>query len=219
MSTFEIDTSKIIDWLFPESNWNELEDQQYGQVLEKLSVTDSLKSEVADYLRVRNIRIGFHEQYRSGAGWTFLRSITLKPGKDPLKSNQDLLNPAVLSLIVHETYHLKQSIWMRLSMQGELRAWQFQKRMYPSIANGNEIGAEGDAYSGTKEHWDVLDRFSPDSREHLEWVRDVMKRVAKGYRSDRLPLYPLPQEIGFHLKRGDVIEAVKVVLNLLRGNN
>lgn len=221
MSAFEITASKLREWLIPESNWNELEISQYEQLLEKLSITDPLKEEVADYLRDGNIRIGFHEQYLSGAGWTFLRNITLKPARDPQRHSREHLDPVVLSLIVHETFHLKQSLWMRLSMQGELRAWQFQKRMYPSIANtkGNEIGAEGEAYGGTKEHWDELARLSPDSREDLDAAREVMKRVAKGYRSDRLPLFPLPQEIGYLLRRGNIIEAVRVVLSLLRGND
>jgi hypothetical protein len=214
MSTFEIDTAKIIEWLFPEANWKELELPMFEQVLERLAGIDELKSEVVDYLKGRKTKIGFHEQFHSGGGWTILRNITLKPGADHL-------DPYVLSLIVHETYHLKQSILMRLSMQGELRAWQYQKKHYPSIARtqGNDIGAANEAYAGTKSHWDRLAALSPDSREDLETARDLMMRVARGYRSDRLPLYPLPQEIGYHLRRGRFKDAIQVVLNLVRGNS
>lgn len=48
---------------------------------------------------------------------------------------------------------MSQSIAMRLSMQGELRAWQYQKQTYPHIAStrGNEIGTKGEAYGRGKE--------------------------------------------------------------------
>lgn len=130
------------------------------------------------------------------------------------------MDPFALSLIIHETFHLKQSLWMRLSMQGELRAWQYQKEHYPLIANvkGRQIGEAGEAYSRTQDHWDKLAKLSPDSREDLETARNLMKSVAKGYRADRLPLYPLPQEISYQLKQGKFGQAIKVALNLFRGN-
>lgn len=213
MSTFQIDSAKIIDGLFPESRWDILDETRYKQVLDKLAGVDSLKSEVVEYLKSQKIKIGFHEQYHSGGGWTVLRNITLTPGNDPM-------DPFALSLIIHETFHLKQSLWMRLSMQGELRAWQYQKEHYPLIANvkGRQIGEAGEAYSRTQDHWDKLAKLSPDSREDLETARNLMKSVAKGYRADRLPLYPLPQEISYHLKQGKFGQAIKVALNLFRGN-
>jgi hypothetical protein len=217
MSTFNIDGAKIIDWLFPESSWEKLDESRFRQILDRLAGVDPLNSEVVEYLKTQKVRIGFHEQFQSGGGWTILRNITL----EPLKPDGDPLAPDRLSLIIHETFHLKQSIWMRLSMQGELRAWQYQKKHYPPIANtsGKQIGEEGEAYPKTKEYWDTLADLSPDSREDLEAARDVMKQVARGYRSDRLPLYPLPQEIGYHLRQGRVGDAIKVVMNLVRGNS
>ena len=217
MSTFQIDSAKIIEWLFPESKWDALDETRYKQVLDRLAGLDSLSSEVAEYLNNQKIRIGFHEQYHSGGGWTILRNITLQP----LEPGGDHLEPLRLSLIIHETFHLKQSLWMRLSMQGELRAWQYQQKYYPLIAKskGKSIGEADEAYPRTKEHWDKLADLSPDSRGDLETARELMQRVAKGYRSNRLPLYPLPQEIGYYLKQGKIKDAIQAVLNLVRGNS
>lgn len=171
---------------------------------------DQLSDEIVNYIKNKKIKIGFHKQYKSGGGWTLLKNITLTPGDDPF-------NPYVLSLIIHETFHLKQSVWMRLSMQGELRAWQYQRQTYPAIAKikGNDIGADDEAYGGTKESWVKLANLSPDSREDLETARGVMQSISKGYRSDCLPLYPLPQEIGFCLRQRKITEAIKAVINLI----
>ena len=210
MSTFKIEGAKILDGLFPEFNWEELDFERYQKVFEKMMSVDELSNEVVNYIKNKKIKIGFHKQYKSGGGWTLLKNITLTPGDDPF-------NPYVLSLIIHETFHLKQSVWMRLSMQGELRAWQYQRQTYPAIAKikGNDIGADDEAYGGTKESWVKLANLSPDSREDLETARDVMQSISKGYRSDCLPLYPLPQEIGFCLRRGKIKEAIKAVINLI----
>jgi len=210
VSTFHIEGAKIIDGLFPEFNWEELDFERRQQVLEKLKNAEQLSNDVVNYIKNNKIKIGFHKQYKSGGGWTFLKNITLTPGDDPF-------DPYVLSLIIHETFHLKQSIWKRLCMQGELRAWQYQKQTYPEIAKtkGNEIGANREAYGGTKEHWDKLANLSPDSREDLEKAREVMQNISKGYRSECLPLYPLPQEIGFFLGQGRIQEAINAVINLI----
>ena len=210
MSTFKIESAKILDGLFPEFSWEELDFERYQKVCEKLMSIDQLSIEIVTYIKNKKIKIGFHQQYKSGGGWTLLKNITLTPGDDPF-------DPYVLSLIIHETFHLKQSVWTRLSMQGELRAWQYQKQTYPEIAKitGNEIGADKEAYGGTKEHWIKLASLSPDSREDLEKARDVMHDISKGYRSDCLPLYPLPQEIGFCLRQGMIKEAINAVINLI----
>jgi len=213
MSTFKIDGANWIDWIFPESTWEELDMTRYQELFNKLNDVESLKTGVLDFLKGKKIRIGFHKQYNAGAGWTFLKNITLRPGDNPT-------DPYVLSLIIHETFHLKQSFWMRLSVQGELMAWQYQKLTYPPIARtkGNEIGSSHEAYGGTKEHWDKLFALSPESRDDLMAAQDIMKDVAAGYRSDRLPLYPLPKEIGYYLKQGRIMDAIKVITNLIRGN-
>ena len=213
MSTFKIEGAKILDGLFPEFNWEELDFERYQKVFEKMMSVDELSNEIVNYIKNKKIKIGFHKQYKSGGGWTFLRNITLTPGDDPS-------DPYVLSLIIHETFHLQQSIPMRLSMQGELRAWQYQKQTYPDIANtkGNQIGMKNEAYGRgkeTNELWEKLSKLSPDSRDDLERARALMQEIAKGYRSDCLPLYPLPQEIGFCLRQGKIKEAIKAVINLI----
>src|SRR5512133_449603 len=124
MSTFIIEGAKILDILVPEFKWKALEDEQYTQVFDKLLSADPLRSEMLEYTKKKRPRIGYHEQYKSGGGWTALGNITLSPGDDPF-------DPYVLSLIIHETYHLTQSLLTRLSMQGELKAWQLQARTYP----------------------------------------------------------------------------------------
>jgi len=210
MSTFKIEGKKFLVGIFPEWVWDELKSDVYDQVFQKLSGIDQLKSDVAEYMKSKRIRIGFHKQYKSGGGWTVLRNITLSPGDDPL-------NPYVLSLIIHETYHLKQSIWTRLSMQGELRAWQYQKQTYPAIAKtkGNEIGSPGEAYGGTKEAWDELSQLNADSREDLEKAQKVMTRVSPGYRSGCLPLYPLGDEFKYYWRRKEYISAFGVFWTLI----
>ena len=210
MSTFKIEGKKFLVGIFPEWVWEELKSDLYEEVVHKLSGIEQLKSEVADYMRAKRIRIGFHKQYKSGGGWTVLRNITLSPGDDPL-------NPYVLSLIIHEAFHLKQSIWMRLSMQGELRAWQYQKQTYPEIAKvkGNQIGSAGEAYGGTAEHWDELSKLSAESREDLAKAQDVMTKISPGYRSGCLPLYPLGTEFKYYWGRKEYLSAFKVFWTLI----
>jgi len=214
MSTFKIEGVKWIDWLIPELNWKELDLPEYQEVFDNLNNIDLLDTNVVNYLKTKKFKVGFHKQYNSGGGWTFLKNITLTPGDDPK-------DPYVLSLIIHEAFHLTQSLWMRLSMQGELKAWKYQKQIYPQIARtkGNEIGSPNEAYGGTKQHWDKLADLSLDSRESLRIAQSVMKDIARGYRSDRLPLYPLPKEILFYLKQWKIKEAVHAVTNLIRGNS
>ena len=210
MSTFKIEGNKLLDGLFPERKWEELKSEVFDSVCQKLSEVEQLGSEVVGYMKEKRIRIGFHKQYKSGGGWTFLRNITLSPGDDPL-------NPYVLSLIIHETYHLKQSVWTRLSMQGELRAWQYQKLTYPNIAKtrGAEIGSPGEAYGGTREFWDELFALSPESREDLAKAQDVMTKISPGYRSGCLPLYPLGDEFKYYWGRKEYLSAFKVFLTLI----
>lgn len=207
MSTFKIEGAKIIEGLFPEFNWEELDLAKYQQVFEKLMGIEPLTSEVVEYLKNKKVRIGFHRQYKSGAGWTLFRNITLMPGAK-------LDDPYTLCLIIHEVFHLKQSILMRLSMCGELLAWQYQKQTYHQLT-GKEIGDSNQAYPGTRKRWEELSILSADSRDDLEKARDVMQNIARGYRSDCLPLYPLPREIGFCLRQGKIKDAVGAVFKLL----
>lgn len=214
MSTFKIENARILDWLIPEFKWEALDETRYGQVFERLLDAEPLKSEMMAYITKRKPRIGFHKQYMSGGGWTFLGNITLSPGDDPF-------DPYVLSLIIHETFHLQQSLLTRLSVQGELKAWQCQERTYPEIAGtkGSRIGTRDEAYGRGKEtfeYWGELARLSPDSRQDLEKAVDLMRRIAPGYRSNALPLYPLHKEIWFYLKQGRIKEIVNLVSKLVK---
>jgi hypothetical protein len=207
MSTFKIEGAEWLEGLFPEWNWQELTRDAYEEVFQKIHGIQDLEDEVIKYLKDNKIRIGFHKQYKSGGGWTLLRNITLSPGDDPL-------SPYVLSLIIHETFHLKQSIWMRLSMQGELRAWQYQKQTYFKLTN-KDIGDNGQAYAGTKIYWDEIAKLAPDLREDLIKAQQFTRKVSPDYRSECLPLFPLPQEIAFYWKQGKYAEAFKAVWNLI----
>jgi hypothetical protein len=218
MSAFKTQYEKLLDrilpdWLFPERHWEALDDQRYARVFDSLLSEDPLKGEMLGYLKKRKPRLGFFKQDRSGGGWTVRGNITLAKDADPL-------TPYALSLIVHETHHLQQSILTRLSMQGELSAWQCQARNYPVIAQpkGNRIGSRGQAYGEGKETcdlWDELLHLSTGSREDLEKAQKIMVDIAPAYRSHALPLYPLHKEIWFHLKRGRFKEAWQLIPKLL----
>jgi hypothetical protein len=207
MSTFRIEGAKWLERFFPEWNWEELSSDMYENIYQALNGVDDIKNEVVNYIKDRRIRIGFHTQYKSGGGWTLLRNITLSPG-------DDLMNPYVLSLIVHETFHLKQSLWMRLSLQGELRAWQYQKQCYRRLTS-HEIGDYGQAYPGKRAYWDEMVTLNPNSREDLWQAQELMKKVSPDYRSECLPLFPLPQEFAFYWQRGNLKEAFQMVWNLI----
>ena len=217
MSTFQIDKAKLLDWLVPEFKWDILDSQRYDQVFEKLLSIQLPGDEILESLKNHKPRIGFHKQYESGGGWTFLGNITLTPKDDPLK-------PYSLSLILHETFHLRQSILTRLSVHGELLAWQYQMRTYPEIANtkGKAIGTDGEAYGeagDTSASWEKLSSLSPDSRIDLKQAQAVMREIASTYRSNALPLYPLPQELGFYLRQGRIKDALHAILNLFRATS
>ncbi|HSL29247.1 MAG TPA: hypothetical protein VK900_08625 [Anaerolineales bacterium] len=209
---------KALAGLMPETDWQDLELPTYDQIVERLQNIDQLGPGLLEHARKRKHRIGFFSQASSGAGWTVLGNITLRP-----EDREKLFEPYILSLIVHEMFHLQnQSLLMRLSMQGELDAWQYQCRTYPYITKtGAAIGSLGEAYcSGertTHEIWEQLSGLSSASRADLEKARDLMIAIAPGYRAYRLPLYPLHREIWFHLRQGKFGEASRVIRSLFVG--
>lgn len=206
---------KALGGLIPETDWKDLDLDTYDQLLERLRNIDQLGSGLIEYARQKQQRIGFFSQANSGAGWTILGNVTLRP-----QDREKLFEPYVLSLIVHEMFHLqKQSLLMRLSMQGELDAWQYQCRTYPSLTKtGAAIGSHGEAYSSkdktTNEFWEQLSKLSSESRTDLEKARDLMIAIAPGYRAYRLPIYPLHRELWFHLRQGKFRGAVNVIRSL-----
>lgn len=206
-TTREFINTSFVRTLFPETKWKELLSVDYGQVFQLLKDAGPLATEAAAYLQKKRIRLGFHEQYKSGAGWTLLRNITLAPG-------EKLNDPYTLCLIIHESFHLRQSILMRLSVRGELLAWQYQKKAYLELRE-KEIGGPGEAYGGTQKYWDELALLSADSREDLEKAQKLMRSIAPNYRSNCLPLYPLLVEIGYFVIRGNFKNAYDSVKNLV----
>lgn len=207
MSTYKKMVSSLFKSIFPESDWKELTATDYEEVFQNLKKAGSLNARAASYFHDAKIKLGFHEQYKSGAGWTVLRNITLEPGAK-------LTDAHTLCLISHELFHLQQSIWMRLSVQGELLAWQYQKQAYRELT-GRDIGDRGEAYNGTKPHWDELSQLAANLREDLRTAQLLMKKVSPDYRSDCLPLFPLNKEIRYFLKRGKLIEVFQVIWNLI----
>ena len=206
---------KALVGLIPETDWQDLDLGLYEQLVERLQNTDQLGAGLIEYARKRKNQIGFFSQANSGAGWTVLGNITLRP-----QDRDQLFEPYILSLIVHEMFHLqKQSLLMRLSMQGELDAWQYQCRTYPYLnKTGAAIGSRGEAYSvgekTTSEIWEQLSKLSSDSRADLEKARDLMIAIAPAYRAYRLPIYPLHREIWFHLRQRKFREAFNVIRSL-----
>ena len=193
--------------LFPETKWKELQSADYSQVFQQLQEAGPLGAEAVAFIREKKVKLGFYEQYKSGAGWTFLRNITLAP-------EVMLDNPYALCLIIHEVFHLRQSILERLSMRGELLAWQHQERAYFELTK-KWIGDPGQAYAGTRKHWDELLQLSADSRDDLKKAQGVTRNISPEYRSYCLPLYPLHQELGYFLKQGKFKEAFSAVKNMI----
>jgi hypothetical protein len=207
MSTATIKATSIIKSVFPETDWNEVKSEDYEQVFQALMSAGTFNATVAQFMKKAKVRLGLHQQYKSGAGWTILRNITLAP-------DAKLHDPYTLCLISHEIFHIQQPILTRLSVLGEMLAWQFQIKAYRELT-GKEIGDHGEAYGGTKEYWDQIAQLSADSRDDLLKAQALMKKVAPGYRSDCLPLFPLLKEIGFYLGKGRIKDAYNVVWNLI----
>lgn len=193
--------------VFPEFDWQELDSDGYDELFKVLINSGQDGSATLDYLKEHKVRVGFHSQDNSGGGWTLLRNITLTPGTDPSTRYN-------ISLIVHEVFHLQQSLLTRLSVYGELLAWQYQGQAYLR-AFGRGIGDSGEAYSGTQEKWDELSILSPASRQNLAKAQRVMKEISPNYRSDCLPLYPLIKEIRFLLSQGKIGDIFGTIKNLI----
>lgn len=196
--TQAVDREKITtnEWSVPPSESN--------RVIQRLREVGPLCAQAAAYIQMKNVKIGFYKKYFGG--WTTLGNIAVPSGVN-------LDDPYILSVIVHEVCHLKQSIYTRLSVQGELLAWQYQKQAYFEL-KGKEIGGAGEAYSGTRRYWEELSKLSADSYEDLVKAQAVMRKILPNYRSDCLPLYPLPTEIGYLLRQGRIKDALNLIINL-----
>ena len=210
--TFRRRVAGVVGGLIPETVWTTLETDLYDQVVDRLKGLDKVRIEpdIMAFIEKKKYRIGKLTQANSGAGWTIRGNITIRP--DDVNR---CLEPYVLSLILHEIFHVKrQSISMRLSVRGELDAWQYQYKIYPLLQPGHEIG---EAYFGKSNEWQQLSMLSPHSRQDLEKARDLMILIAPGYRAYALPIYPLPQEIGYYLRQFDILGIIQMLRNLVRG--
>lgn len=157
-------------------------------LFENLEKSGEIGLQTACYLREKKTSIAFKKDKPAvGAAWTPLRSIKINT---VYFTPEQIENPRLLSLVVHEARHLQQGFFTALSVYGELDAWQvdfnFQKSLtgeYPGpiIAELCALPLEYD-------------------REILKHVQTLMQTFAgKGYRIDLLPLYPLPREIRYRL--------------------
>ncbi|MEP7134381.1 MAG: hypothetical protein ABI904_05565 [Chloroflexota bacterium] len=207
MTTATKNAVSIIKSILPELDWNEIKPAEYEQVFQTLMAAGTFNASAAQFMKQAKIRLGLHQQYKSGAGWTVLRDITLAP-------EEKLLDPYTLCLISHELFHIQQSLLNRLSVRGELLAWQYQIKSYHELT-GMDIGDHGQAYGGTKVYWDQIALLNPDSRDDLLKAQVLMKKVSPDYRSDCLPLFPLMKEVGFYLGKGRIKDAYDVVWNLI----
>ncbi|RME90431.1 MAG: hypothetical protein D6770_02500 [Anaerolineae bacterium] len=110
-------------------------------------------------------------------------------------------DPYMVSLVIHETVHLQQGVVKALSVQGELEAWQAQYQAHNRFVE--EILPDEEKLGGK---WDEIAALSLDSRADLERAQELMVNLSPGYQADLLPLYPLPQEIAYHVQH--IMEAV-----------
>ncbi len=193
--------------IFPELRWKELDSADYAEIFTELALPGSILSATLDTLKKRRVKFGFLPQAYSGGGWTLLHNISIATGTN-------LADRYTVSLIIHEVFHLGQPFLTRLSVHGELLAWQHQQQGYQE-AFGREIGEAGEAYPGTQTQWDALSRLSAGSRADLEQARTLMQSIAQHYRSDCLPLFPLPTELWLHLRHLDFRGAFEAIKNLV----
>jgi hypothetical protein len=146
------------------------------------------------FLRARKTKISFRRARPDvGAFWTVMGNICLNARTYSYKNSLD--DPYLQSLIIHEARHLQQGMISALSVYGELEAWQMQFHFYQKISGKQPSPAIVELLS-LPLSWD---------RRILRRAQDLMRTHAgKGYRADRLPLYPLRKEILFWLGRWPV---------------
>jgi hypothetical protein len=144
-----------------------------------------------NFLRVRQTKIGFKQVRPSvGAFWTVFGNIHLNSRYYTYETPLDDLR--IKTLIIHEARHLQQGLITALSVYGELDAWQLEFGIYYRIR-------------GSYPHAAIAELMKLPlgyDRAVLRQAAHLMQAYAgKGYRSDLLPLYPLPREIKYFLTR------------------
>ena len=144
-----------------------------------------------EFLRTRQTKIGFRQvRANIGAFWTPFGNIRLNSRYYTYETPFDDLR--IKTLIIHEARHLQQGLITALSVYGELDAWQLEFGIYHRI-KGKYPHAAVDELMKLPLGYD---------RAVLKEAVCLMQTYAgKGYRVDLLPLYPLPREIQYWMKR------------------
>jgi hypothetical protein len=181
----------LLAQIIPETGWVKFTPAEREQLLDNLDGFGVYGPPASAYLRAHATTFGYLPQTASSAGWTLRGNLTLRPGTD-------LSNQRILAVIIHEVLHLQQPLSMRLSIQGELLAWQLEYQAYHA-GTGTWYGDLGAPFAGTKPQWEALSQLSPHSHEHLAKAQGLMKAVSPVYRAHLLPLYPLGREAGYRL--------------------
>jgi hypothetical protein len=143
-----------------------------------------------EYMRAHGTKVDFERASPSvGAFWTLRGNIKLNARHYSYETS--LPDPYFLSLVVHEVCHLQQGFFTALSVYGELEAWQVGFRVFHSVAGRYPRNSAVREIMTLPWNW---------NRGILSRARALMQAYSgKGYRSDLLPLYPLPAEIRFWL--------------------
>jgi len=159
-------------------------------LLDQVALTGADGRVAAEYLREKKVKIGFRRARSAvGAFWSLSGNIFLNDRYYTKKN--DLTDPYLLSLVVHESRHLQQGIIKALSVYGELDAWQVGFRVFKEITGCYPAHPAVEELMTLTPGWD---------RHILQRARILMRMYAGvGYRIDLLPLFPLPDEIRFRL--------------------
>jgi predicted SprT family Zn-dependent metalloprotease len=157
-------------------------------LLARLPSTGEAGEAAHRYLSDHRVRVSVCKQ-PTGARWTIFHSLEVNPMYADGKSDS-----YVLSLLVHETHHLRQGLYKALSVQGELEAWQIQFAYIKALAKKYSPNPQAEIVIAE------LMTLSPSNREHLKRARELMQKFAgKEYKIYYLPLFPLGSEIWFRL--------------------
>jgi hypothetical protein len=143
-----------------------------------------------NFIKSRNIKIGFSKQNATGAKWSLDGNIYLNANSYSLSTPPT--DAFMLNLVAHEALHLRQRMITALSVYGELEAWQLGFRVYKAMGGPISSSVLNELMSLPLSY----------DRELLQKVRFLMQDYAgKGYRIDLLPRYPLWKEIVFDITR------------------
>lgn len=177
--------------IIPELGWEKLTPVTLEQLLKNLDGFTPHGPPAATYLREHATRLGYFVQTGNAAAWTLTNNLILHP-------ETDLNHPRTMALLIHEVLHLQQPFSLRLSIQGELAAWQLEYQAYHA-ATGKWYGEPGTPFAGKKAQWEMLARLSSGLRADLAQAQRLMKEISPGYRAHLLPLYPLGREALYRL--------------------